>query len=153
MASLLSTRKLLVIRTTNPNSPPQPQKNGTNNPESLDWRINTGLTDPTSFGQVISYNEKTESQCWRNSFYCNSMLGGDGSQFPPGLDLPKGYEKRIADAKMRRKKEFDGFLHFEHTLDDLSGKRRLYVYNPDIGRSVYLAYERDTEVRGIPAYR
>lgn len=81
------------------------------------------------------------------------MLGGDGSQFPPGLDLPKGYEKRLLDSKRRKSKEFDSFLHFEHTLDDISGKRRLYVYNPDIYRSVYLTYERDTSVRGIKAYR
>jgi len=128
-------------------------KNGTDDPDSLDWRIQTGLNDATNFGQVISYNDKTQNSCWRNSYYCNAMLGGDGSQFPPILDLPKGYQKRMLEAKRRRNKEFDGFLQFEHTLDDISGKKRLYVYNPDVYRSVYLTYERDTEVRGIKAYR
>jgi len=128
-------------------------KNGTDDPESLDWRIDTGLADASTFGQVHSYDDKRENTCWRNSYYCNTMLGGDGSQFPPGLDLPAGYENRLLEAKRRKNKEFDSLLQFEHTLDDISGKRRLYVYNPDIYRSVYLTYERDTEVRGIKAYR
>jgi hypothetical protein len=80
------------------------------------------------------------------------MLGGDGSQFPPKLDLDKSYEERLINAKTK-KKEFGNFLEFEHTLDDISGKKRLYVYNPDISRSVYLTYERESEVRGIKAYR
>jgi len=128
-------------------------KNGTEDPESLDWRIHTGLLDPQTYGQVLSYNEKTQNNCWRNSYYCNAMLGGDGSQFPPGLDLPKGIQERLLEAKRRKSKGFDSFLQFEHTLDDISGKKRLYVYNPDIFRSVYLTYERDAEVRGIKAYR
>jgi len=130
-------------------------KNGTDDPESLDWRIRTGhLTkDIQTFGQIISYNDKTSNNCWRNSYYCNAMLGGDGSQFPPNLDLPSGYEKRIADAKRRKNKDLHSFFDFEHTLNDLSGKKRLYVYNPDVFRSVYLVYERDSEVRGIKSYR
>ena len=129
------------------------RRNGTDDPESFDWRINTGLKDTFDFGQVQSYNDKTQNNCWRKSFYCNQMLGGDGSQFPPKLDLDQGYENRILSVKRRKNKEFGNFLDFEHTLDDVSGKKRLYMYNPDLFRSFYLSYLHDTEVRGIKAYR
>ncbi|KAM3599276.1 uncharacterized protein V6R79_002953 [Siganus canaliculatus] len=35
----------------------------------------------------------------------------------------------------------------------LSKDERLYVFTPDLCRSIYMEFEKDVEVRGIPAYR
>src|SRR5690606_27151277 len=42
-------------------------KNGTEDPDSLEGRIHSGLHDASRFGQVISYDDHQENTCWRNS--------------------------------------------------------------------------------------
>ena len=156
-------------------------KNGTEDPESAVWRTHTGLNDPSRFGQVITYDNHSENQCWRRSYYCNTMLGTDGSQFAPNLDASQNHPsahpasehtqsmfKRALSLSSPSSAETvsirrslphaptspaDHLMRFEHSSSDSSGKRRLFVYNPDIYRWVYLSFEGRSEVRGIQAYR
>lgn len=157
-------------------------KNGTEDPELGEWRVHTGLNDAARFGQVLSYNDKQENACWRQSVYCNAMIGTDGSQFPPNLDAgvdhvsahpatefaqqlflrslgkdasgsnPKQSSATSSTGNMLTKLA-EHLLRVEHSSADPSGKRRLFVYNPDVFRWVYLQFEHKTQVRGIPAYR
>lgn len=44
--------------------------------------VKTGVDDPMQFGNVVSWNGKTELEFWKSK-YCNMINGTDGSLFPP----------------------------------------------------------------------
>ena len=52
-----------------------------NNTDKGEWMIHTGVRDRKLIGSVITYNNKTNSDCWSGPS-CNEIRGGDGVIFP-----------------------------------------------------------------------